>query len=217
MLEEVVVSWQEFRWILGFLAGAVLKNLPANTRDAGSIPGLGRSPGVGNGNSLQYFCMENHKDSPLVGYSPWGYKELNTTEHIWRMRQNFVVQFIHQLKCWLCDMRLGIVWRRTGPFLLANAGCRHWGFQFSVHLINLLSILLGFTNGFARIQKAVRDQTSSRLPNSDHDLFFGAGLALGSALELLLSLTTELVITGCCIKSTFHCTSKSEKWFVVIA
>ena len=81
--------------------------------------------GVGNGNSLQYFCMENHKDSPLVGYSPWGYKELDSTEHIWRMRQNFVVQFIHKLKCWLCDMRLGIVWRRIGPFLLANAGCRH--------------------------------------------------------------------------------------------
>ena len=83
-------------------------------------------------------------------------------------------------------------------------------FSVSVHLINLLSILLRFTNGFGRIQKAVRDQTSSRPSNSDHDLFSGAGLALGSALELLLSLTTELVITGCCIKSTFHCTAQPD-------
>ena len=57
--------------------------------------------------------------------------------------------------------------RRIGSFLLTSASNRH--LQFSVHLINLLSILLR-CNGFARIQKDVVDQTSSRLPNSDHDL-----------------------------------------------
>ena len=43
----------------------VVKNLFANTgdvRDAGSIPGLGRSPGGGHGNSLQYFCLQNPMD-----------------------------------------------------------------------------------------------------------------------------------------------------------
>ena len=45
--------------------------------------------------------------------------------------------------------------------------------QFSVHLIDLLRILLIY-NDFARIQKAVVDQTSSRPPNSDHRPFFGA-------------------------------------------
>ena len=43
----------------------VVKNLPANaggTRDTGLFPGLGRSPGEGNGNPLQYSCLENHKD-----------------------------------------------------------------------------------------------------------------------------------------------------------
>ena len=43
----------------------VVKNLPANAeeaRDAGSIPGLGRSPGVGNGSLLQYSCLENSMD-----------------------------------------------------------------------------------------------------------------------------------------------------------
>ena len=43
----------------------VVRNLPANSgdlRDAGSIPGSGRSPGRGNGNPLQYSCLENSKD-----------------------------------------------------------------------------------------------------------------------------------------------------------
>ena len=51
--------------IEGFPGGTVVKNLPPNagdTREAGSIPGLGRSPSVGNGNPLQYSCLENSKD-----------------------------------------------------------------------------------------------------------------------------------------------------------
>ena len=62
----------------------VVKNPPASagdTRDLGSIPGLGRSPGVGNGNPLQCYCLENpHGQRSLVSYSPWGRKELDTTE-----------------------------------------------------------------------------------------------------------------------------------------
>ena len=42
--------------------GSVVKNLPANAGDAGSIPGSGRSPGGGNGNPLQYSCLENSMD-----------------------------------------------------------------------------------------------------------------------------------------------------------
>ena len=48
-----------------FPGGTVLKNPPAHggdARDAGSIPGLGRSPGVGNGNPPQYSCLENSMD-----------------------------------------------------------------------------------------------------------------------------------------------------------
>ena len=47
---------------MGFLGGSVLKNLPASPRDAGSIPGSGRSPGEGNGNPLQYSCLGNPMD-----------------------------------------------------------------------------------------------------------------------------------------------------------
>ena len=39
-----------------------VKNMPANTGDMGLIPGLGRSPGEGNGNLLQYCCLENPMD-----------------------------------------------------------------------------------------------------------------------------------------------------------
>ena len=45
-----------------FPGGLVVKNLPANAEDMGSIPGLGRSPGEGNGNPFQYSCLGNPKD-----------------------------------------------------------------------------------------------------------------------------------------------------------
>ena len=43
-------------------AGSVVKNLPANAEDVGSIPGSGRSPGKGNGSAHQYSCPENPTD-----------------------------------------------------------------------------------------------------------------------------------------------------------
>jgi len=60
------------------------KNLPASAgdaRDVGSIAGLGRLPGGGHGNPLQYSCLENPMNSrawqaTVLG----GYKELDTTE-----------------------------------------------------------------------------------------------------------------------------------------
>ena len=47
------------REIRGFPGSSVVKNLPARAGDAVSIPGSGRSPGVGNGNPLQYSCLRN--------------------------------------------------------------------------------------------------------------------------------------------------------------
>jgi len=51
-----------YRPCLGFLGGLVMKNLPVNAGDMGSIPGSGRHPGGGNGNPLQYACLENPLD-----------------------------------------------------------------------------------------------------------------------------------------------------------
>ena len=47
---------------MGFPDGSVVKNLHANARDEGSIPGPERSPGDENGNPLQYSCLENSMD-----------------------------------------------------------------------------------------------------------------------------------------------------------
>ena len=59
----------------------MVKNLPANAGDAGSFPGLERSPGGGHGNPVQYSCLENpHGQRSLAGYSPWGHKESDVTE-----------------------------------------------------------------------------------------------------------------------------------------
>ena len=45
-----------------FPGGSVIKNLPTNVGDMGSIPGLGRSPGERNGNPLQDSCLGNPMD-----------------------------------------------------------------------------------------------------------------------------------------------------------
>ena len=66
----------------------VVKDPPVNARDTrdagdtGSIPGSGRFPGVGNGNPLQPVFLPGkfRRQRSLVGYSPWGCKESDTTE-----------------------------------------------------------------------------------------------------------------------------------------
>ena len=51
---------------MGFPGGSVVKNLPVNAGDVGSIPGSRRSPEEGNGNPLQYPCLEN-----VMGTGAW--------------------------------------------------------------------------------------------------------------------------------------------------
>ena len=59
------------------------KATACNAGDLGSIPGWGRSPEEGNGNPLQYSLPgKSHGRRSLVGYSPWGCKESETTEQL---------------------------------------------------------------------------------------------------------------------------------------
>ena len=69
---------------MGFPAGSDGKESACNAGDLGSIPGLGRSPGEGNGNPLQLLSLhgEFHGQRSLAGYSPWGHKESDTTERL---------------------------------------------------------------------------------------------------------------------------------------
>ena len=67
----------------GFPGSSDSKESIYNAGDLGSISGLGRSPGVRNGNPRQYSCLENpHGKRSLVGYRPWGLKESDTTERL---------------------------------------------------------------------------------------------------------------------------------------
>ena len=68
-----------------FSGGAMVKSPPASAgdvRDVGSIPGLGRSPGGGDGNPLQYSCLENTTDR-----STWWAIVHRVTEHRTRLKQ----------------------------------------------------------------------------------------------------------------------------------
>ena len=64
----------------------MVENLPANVgdaRDTGSVPGLRKSPGVGNGNLLQYSCLEKfHGQRNRVGYGPQDHKKLDMIEQL---------------------------------------------------------------------------------------------------------------------------------------
>ena len=73
----------------------MVKNLPANAGDTGSIPRSERSPGEGNGKLLQYSCLQNfHAQRNLAGYSPRSCKGLNTTEHTHTQSPGSII--------WLC-------------------------------------------------------------------------------------------------------------------
>ena len=75
--------FQYIREKMVFPGGSVVKNLPANAGDAGDtslIPGLGRSPGVGNGNPLQYSCLGNPMDREPGELQSKGSQESDMTE-----------------------------------------------------------------------------------------------------------------------------------------
>ena len=69
---------------MGSPGGTVVNKPPANAGDAGdlgSVPGSGRSPGLGNGNLLQSSCLVNSLDrGPWWATSPWGYKKSDVAE-----------------------------------------------------------------------------------------------------------------------------------------
>ena len=67
----------------GFPGGSDGKKSTCSAGDLGLIPGLGRSPGGGHDNPLQYSCLGNPQGQrSLVAYSPWGHTELDMTERL---------------------------------------------------------------------------------------------------------------------------------------
>ena len=70
--------------IWGFPGGSDGRESARDAGYLGSIPGLGKSPGVGHGNPFQYSCLENPHGQSLMGSAPWGDKDSDTTEHTQR-------------------------------------------------------------------------------------------------------------------------------------
>ena len=79
MMLAVRPSFMTFIILRGFIGGSDGKESACNAGDPGSTPGSGISPGEGNGNPLQYSCLENSTDRDC---SPWGCKELDMTERL---------------------------------------------------------------------------------------------------------------------------------------
>ena len=80
-LLQLECNWYRLWGRRHFPNASVVRNLPAHAGDArhaSLIPGLGRSPGEGNGNPLQYSCLGNLTNRGA--YSPWGCRESDTTE-----------------------------------------------------------------------------------------------------------------------------------------
>ena len=107
MLNEISRSQKITVWLIAWVhlygVSKIVKGFPGapddkesacNMGDLGSIPGLGRTPGEGNGYPLQYSCLENSMDR---GYSPWGHKELDTTE--WLHFHNKIAK-LTEIKWW---------------------------------------------------------------------------------------------------------------------
>ena len=110
---------------MGFPRGWVVKNPPANAGDSGSILGLGKSPGGGNGNPLQYSCLENPMGrGSLVGYSPWGHKRVGHALAIEHSRRNKTNSYwitmgpeshdwcLHRKKTWDTEKKAMKTWSR---------------------------------------------------------------------------------------------------------
>ena len=86
-------------WDWGFPGDSDGKESTCNAGDPGSIPGLGRSPGAGSGYPLQYSCLESSMDiRSLAGYSPWGHKELDTTERLTLALLRFFMRYLDKCR-----------------------------------------------------------------------------------------------------------------------
>ena len=123
------------------------KEYTCNTGEAGSIPGLGRAPGGGHGNPLQYSCLENphgqrsclenpHGQRSLAGYRPLSCKESDTTEHIMAVTN---VYFYFSLMEFVSSK----VWRSS---------CCYWSCKlYRCDLMAYMSMLLGLRRKFLSI------------------------------------------------------------------
>ena len=95
-----IFVWTHILNSLGYISGVWKdgKESACNAGDLSLIPELGRRPGVGHGNPLQYSCLKNsHGQMSFAGYSSWDCKELDMTEQLSIAQQCMGFHFPHIL------------------------------------------------------------------------------------------------------------------------
>ena len=120
-----------FHWSIIFWTSQVVpvvKNLPVNAgdaRDMGLIPGRGRSPGVGNGNPLQYTCLENSMDRGAWCTIVHAAAKSRTRRSNWELYiplYGYMTIYLPILRCWHFVLSkfwlLGIMQPWTGLYML---------------------------------------------------------------------------------------------------
>ena len=79
-VHRVTQSWTRLKWLS---MQSHMQESACEPGEPSSVPGLGRSPGEGNGNPLQFSYLEHSMDKGAwQAYSPWGHKESHTTEQL---------------------------------------------------------------------------------------------------------------------------------------
>ena len=129
----MAIKWKLFVMTLGFPCGSDGKESACNVGDSGSIPGLEISPGEGNGNTLQYSCLENSMDrgsSPAIVH---GVTELNTTQWLTLSYSNAHHPFLYlSWRVLLTPMKVMsvILHKWVGSVVSCSNSC----FDFNFHL-----------------------------------------------------------------------------------
>ena len=108
---------------MGFPGGSAVKNQPANAdvRDAGSIPGLGRSPAGGHSNPLQYSCLENPMDR-----GAWQATVHRVAQSWTRLKRLSMAQIYE--RTWITMPQMRVLWRYRSAtiFSLCYYDCTPW-------------------------------------------------------------------------------------------
>ena len=115
LIDRRIGKFTYLEHILGFPGGSEDKVSAYNVGDPGLIPGSGRSPGEGNGNPLQYSCLEN----PMDGGAWWATVHRVAKGRTWL--SNFTFISLSELLFNLCNLSLNFMWiiltdRRVGEF-----------------------------------------------------------------------------------------------------
>ena len=111
----------EPHYLTGGLPGW-LRESACNAGDLSSIPGLGRSPGEGNGNPPQYSCLENpHGQRTLAGCSPWDHKESHMSQGLRLFSRLWTWKVLHfpfhkEIKSGRADRTFCLVWGLKGQY-----------------------------------------------------------------------------------------------------